>query len=205
MAGILSTLRKQRLYLLIFCFFLWMSSAGVLFPHITPISVDYFAAPTVGDGVYVTCDDNVPGPAQTQGHNSTAAARQEACRNGSRTAVAWVAGTAFFQNGLAFLVSPLVGWASDGFGRKPFFAASQVFALVPSVWIGLYLQFGGAIFRQLFPALQPFVVFSAVACMLVVTRKLKAGRGNTTVNCKYQSSHTDICGMRSMPGLHAIW
>jgi len=71
MAGILSTLRKQRLYLLIFCFFLWMSSAGVLFPHITPISVDYFAAPTVGDGVYVTCDDNVPGPAQTQGHNST--------------------------------------------------------------------------------------------------------------------------------------
>eukprot|EP00892_Ulva_mutabilis_P007174 jgi/Ulvmu1/4829/UM020_0115.1 len=144
MADVFSTLRRKRLYLLIFCFFLWMAAAGVLIPHITPISVDYFAAVKGGDGI--KCDGDVSYRAQAQSHNSTEAPHLEACRLGSRTAVSWVAITAFFQNGLAFVVSPLVGWASDGLGRKPFFAASQVAAVLPALWIGLYLRFGAMAF-----------------------------------------------------------
>lgn len=144
MADVFSTLRKKRLYLLIFCFFLWMAAAGVLIPHVAPISVDFFAATKSSDGVGIACDGNVSGPAHTQGRNATLSTHQEACRAGARTAVSWVAVTAFFQNGLAFVVTPLIGWASDGLGRKPFFAASQVFAAIPAVWIVLYLHFGGA-------------------------------------------------------------
>lgn len=149
MTDVFSTLRTKRLYLLIFCFFLWMASAGVLIPHVTPVSVDYFAATDGGGRLHGSCDGIVASTMQTQGQNSTVAAHQEACRLGSRTAVSWVAVTAFFQNALAFIVSPLVGWASDGFGRKPFFAASICFAALPALWIGIYLWYGGMLLFQL--------------------------------------------------------
>lgn len=149
MSDVFSTLRTKRLYLLVFCFFLWMGSAGVLFPHITPISVDYFAVTKGSGSLDGTCDSNVASIPQTRGQNATEPAHEEACRMGSRTAVSWVAGTAFFQNVLAFIVSPLVGWASDGLGRKPFFAASQLFSALPAVWIGLYLYYGGMLLCEL--------------------------------------------------------
>lgn len=114
-----------------------MASAGILFPHITPVSVDYFAG-TSSDDASTTCDGNVGND-----QSSPSVAHQEACREGSRTAVLWVAVTAFFQNGLAFFAQPCVGWASDAQGRKPFYFFAMIASALPAVWIGLYLRAGG--------------------------------------------------------------
>lgn len=110
MTGIYATLQRRRLWLLFVCFFLMMAAVAILSPHLTPLAVDYFAS--ASGGVEVSCGDYTAGEAPL------------ACTHGSTIAVRYVSVTSFFSNAvLGLLISPVVGWLSDSYGRKPFFLA----------------------------------------------------------------------------------
>lgn len=116
MDSLVATLLRKRLWLLFVSFFLWMAAITLLLPHMTPISVNYFASRAAG--VPVSCEA------------SDKAIVQAACAVGSATAVRYVSITSFLSNAiLGLLVSPLAGWLSDSYGRKPFFLVGASFSL----------------------------------------------------------------------------
>lgn len=80
-------------------------------PHLTPVSVNYFANVSL-EGIAINCGDFSAGEAPL------------ACVRGSTVAVRYVSVASFFCNSvLGLAVSPIVGWLSDSYGRKPFFLA----------------------------------------------------------------------------------
>jgi MFS family permease len=103
------TLLRKRLWIMFLSYFLWIFAITLMIPHVTPISVDFFASKAAGTPVTCekpTADTIVP----------------DACAAGSATAVRYVSITSFISSAiLGVLVSPLVGWLSDAYGRKPFF------------------------------------------------------------------------------------
>lgn len=113
MATLVATLLSRRLWLVFSSFFLWMAALTVMIPHLTPISVDYFAS--LEAGVPVSCAGQ---------HSDLDAGLRAKCARGSATAVRYVSFKSFLSDAvLGLLVSPLVGWMSDAYGRKPFFVA----------------------------------------------------------------------------------
>lgn len=116
MESLAQTLVRKRLWLVFVSFFLWMASATFLLPHLTPISVNYFASREAGE--VVSCEDGKHG---SDDHISSIAA---ACAAGSAEAARYVSLTALVSNAmLGLVVSPLVACLSDSYGRKPFFLA----------------------------------------------------------------------------------
>lgn len=104
MANLYAALQRRRLSLLFACFFLMMAGITIISPHLTPLAINYFAS--------LDCGKFSAGEAPLQ------------CIQGSSTAVRYVSITSFFSNAvLGLLVSPVVGWLSDSYGRKPFFLA----------------------------------------------------------------------------------
>ena len=103
-------MQLRRLWLLFACFFLMMAGMAIMSPHLTPLAINYFAS---GSGrVGVVCEDFKP------------AEQPPACAQGSQTAAHYLSLTSFFSNAvLGLSISPVVGWLSDSYGRKPFFLA----------------------------------------------------------------------------------
>ena len=91
-----------------------MAGMAIMSPHVTPLAVNYFASLSGGAGVECTQDSAPP-----------------ACQKGNATVVSYVSVTSFFSNAvLGLLMSPVMAWLSDSYGRKPFFLAC-VFLLLP--------------------------------------------------------------------------
>jgi MFS family permease len=85
-----------------------MAGFAVISPHQTPIAVNYFAS--ASSGVSINCGD------------FSAGKEPLACTQASTTAVRYVSVASFFSYAiLGLVISPVVGWLSDSYGRKPFF------------------------------------------------------------------------------------
>lgn len=112
---------------------------STLLPVTPTLFTDFFARRRAG-GVVVSCQDTP---------------RLPACVDAHADVVRWSSATAFVSSSVvAFLFSPLVGDASDAYGRRPFLAAGFALALLPAAVVagGLALPEPGSLLLWYYPA-----------------------------------------------------